>query len=997
MGMTFKAGVSMLALCSAGAAWAQQAPSNPTTSVAPGTAAQPLDATQGPATPAEVQDEPGAPSEGAADIVVTGSRIQRKDYVSASPVVTTTGEALKATGAVAIENSLNQLPQFVPGSNSGGGGATLAASAGRATLNLRGLGDRRTLVLLDGRRLPPASAFNVTDVNIIPQSLVESVETITGGASAVYGSDAIAGVVNFRTKRRFDGLQLDAQIGNNFEGQRLAADASLAGGFSGFSDRLTGIFTTSYTKRERIRGRELPFYRSGLLSSFLGTGTFAPSATNLPTQAAVNAQFANLPAGTVRNTAALGFNGNGTLFAQNPGLNYLGLLNDGDYLIAGGGVRQTSGADQDIERPLERYTAFGRLSFELSDAATIYAQGLYARTDTQSSIGFSLTQFITATVSANNPFIPAGLRAVLNSRPNPAASFQINKRFVEVPVRSYDARFETSQIIVGVRGETGLGDWTYDVYGSRDRNIIDNRIASAVIASRVNQLLQASDGGRSLCAGGYNPFGLGAAQSTSQSCVDYISRDVPIPERIEQNTVEAAVQGTLVTLPAGDAKLSISADWRENKYRYSPGADLVANDVFAFNQAAPTRGRTSVKEVAGEVFVPLIHDTTLIQSLNVTGGVRYSDYNVTGGITSYKGEVEWTPVRGLLVRGGYQRANRAPNVGELFSSPTGTQVQVGNPPVGGDPCDSRSAARSGASGAQLRNLCIATGIPAATVDSYSLLTAAAAATNTGNLTLDPETATTYTVGAVLRPGFSSPWASGLSLSVDYYDIKIRNVISTVAGNTALSRCYNLDGSNPTYSTANPFCTLISRDTSGQINNIALPYLNLGGIQTRGLDIQVDYALDLGAVGVAEGLKLSMNSVFSYLDSYQVQGLPGTPFQEFRGTIDYTNSLPLPRWRWLSTAGIGYNGVDVGVRWRHLNAMRDVSSVISTVVAAGVPAYDVFDITGRITVNDRFSLRLGVTNVGDRQPPVVQGTAGFTLPGTYDIIGRSFYVGVTSRF
>ncbi len=999
--MICKAGVSVLALVMANGASAQQAPQNSTATVAPDGSSQPLASTsgelppQGPATPAAMQAE--TPDEKVADIVVTGSRIQRKDYVSASPVVTTTSDALKASGSVSVEGSLNQLPQFVPGSNSGGGGATLAASAGRATLNLRGLGDKRTLVLLDGRRLPPASAFNVTDVNIIPQSLIESVETITGGASAVYGSDAIAGVVNFRTKRHFDGLQLDAQLGNNFEGQRLTVDSSIAGGFSALDDKLTGIFTGGYTKRERIRGKELPFYQAGLLSSFLGTGTFAPSATNLPGQAAVNAQFANLAAGTVRNTAALGFNSNGTLFAQNPGLNYVGPLGDGNYLIAGGGVRQTSGADQDIERPLERYSAFGKLSYDFSDAATLYVQGLYARTDTQSSIGFSLTQFLTATVSANNPFIPASLRQVLNSRPNPNASFQINKRFVEVPVRSYDARYETSQILVGLRGKIGLGDWTYDVYGSRDRNIINNQISSAVIGSRVNQLLQASDGGRSLCAGGYNPFGLTAAQSTSQACIDYISRDVPIPERIEQNTVEAAIQGTLVTLPAGDAKLSVSGDWRENKYTYSPGADLVNNDVFAFNQAAPTYGRTSVREIAGEVFVPLIHDTPLIQSLNVTGGIRYSDYNVTGGITSYKGEMEWTPFRGLLIRGGYQRANRAPNVGELFSSPTGTQVQVGNPPVGGDPCDARSAARAGANGAQLRALCIATGVPAATVDSYSLLTAAAAATNTGNINLKPETAQTYTAGVVVRPKFVSPWMSGLSFSIDFYDIKIRDVISTVAGNTALSRCYNLDGSNASYNTANPFCTLISRDAGGQINNIALPYLNLGGVKTRGLDIQVDYALDLGEINLVQGAKLSLNSVFSYLDSYQVQGLPGTPFQEFRGTIDYTNSLPLPRWRWLSTANFGYGGFDLGVRWRHLNAMRDVSSVISTVVAPGVPAYDLFDVTGRIAVNDRFSMRMGVTNIGNRRPPVVQGTAGFTLPGTYDIVGRSFYVGVTTRF
>lgn len=992
--MLLKGGVSFVALSIAVAANAQ-APIDAATAASPAPAV--AQSTEGEAPAASLGDGNPTTSAPEGEIVVTGSRIQRKDYVSASPVVTTSSDALKASGAISVEGSLNQLPQFTPGSNSGGGGASLAASAGRATLNLRGLGDKRTLVLLDGRRLPPASAFNVTDVNIIPQAIVESVETITGGASAVYGSDAIAGVVNFRTKRKFDGLQLDAQLGNNFEGQRLTADASVAGGFSAFDDRLTAVFTGSYTKRDRIRGKELDFYKEGLLSSYLGQGTFAPSGTNLPTQAAVNAQFANLAPGTVRNTAALGFNDNGSLFGQTGAYNYGGPIGDGNYLVAGGGVRQTSGADQDIERPLERYAAFGKLSFKFSDAATLYVQGLYARTDTQSSIGFSLTQFLTATVSASNPFIPSSLRAVLNSRPDPTASFQINKRFVEVPVRSYDARYETSQIILGLRGDIGLGDWNYDIYGSHDRNVIHNQISSAVIASRVNQLLGAADGGRSLCAGGYNPFGLSAAQATSQACIDYISRDVPIPEDIEQNTVEFAVQGTVVTLPAGDAKLSISADWRENMYRYSPGSDLVNNDVFAFNPAAATYGRTDVKEIAGELFVPVIHDTPFVQSLNVTGGIRYSDYNVTGGITSYKGEVEWTPVRGLLVRGGYQRANRAPNVGELFSSPTGTQVQVGNPPVGGDPCDSRSAARAGANGAQLRALCIATGLPAGTADSYTLLTAAAAATNTGNINLTPETAETFTAGAVVRPRFSSPWASGLSLSVDFYDIKIRNVISTVAGNTALSRCYNLDGSNPNYDPQNEFCRLVSRDAAGQINNISLPYLNLGGLKTRGVDIQVDYALDLGEIGAIQGARVSINSLFSYLDSYQIQNLPGTPFQEFSGTIDYTNNLPLPKWRWLTTFNAGYEGAEIGLRWRHLNAMRDVSSVISTIVAPGVPAYDVFDVVGRIAVNDRFSLRLGVTNIADRAPPVVQGTAGFTLPGTYDIVGRSFYVGVTTRF
>ena len=996
-------GVSALALLWASAATAQTMTADPATVPAPDASSLPAAAdqtspallpTQGAATPAEVQDA-GDPAE--KEIVVTGSRISRSDYTSASPIVTTNQEALKATGAVNVEQSLNQLPQFIPGSGSQGGGASAAASAGRATLNLRGLGDRRNLVLLDGRRLPPSTVFNVTDVNIIPQSLIESVETITGGASAVYGSDAISGVVNFRTRRNINGIEIDGQIGNTFRADRQTADISAVGGWTSGDDRLNIVGAVGYTKRAELTGAERSFFDLGILSSFIGQGTFVPSATNLPSQAAVNGAFANQPAGTVGRTNPLGFNDNGSLFSQVGATNYAGPTT-GFYTTFGNTVRQPVARQQSIERPLERFNAFGKAEYKVADGLTVYAQALFNRTDARTNVGNSLTQFITVNVSAANPFIPASLRAVLASRPNPTANFSINRRFVELPSRVFDTSFETSQFIVGARGRLGFGDWTYDIYGARDRNVIHDAIAPGVIGSRVNQLLQAGDGGRSLCAGGYNPFGLANAMAISPECTAFITRQITRDEDIRQNTVEGAIQGTLLALPAGDLKLSVVGTYRENKYVFTPDAALVAGDVFATNQTNPTRGRTNVKEIAGELFVPVLRDTPFFHALNLSLGARYSDYNVTGGATTYKAEVEWSPVEMVLLRGGYQRAIRAPNIGELFSSATGAQVQIGSPPASGDPCDVRSVSRTGTGGAQLRTLCIATGVPTALVDSYNFTTVAIPVTNSGNLALDPEKASTKTAGIVLRPRFASPLLRNLSLSVDYYDISISDVISTVAGNTALAKCYNQDGSNPSFDAGNTFCGLIARDQTGGITNVALPYLNLGGLKTRGIDVQLDWSVLLGSLGNGGDARVSINTLVSYLDSYQIKNFPADAFQEFAGTIDATNSLPLPRWRYTTTGNLTLGAVDVGLRWRHLNAMRDVTSIIRPASpAAGVPSYDLFDLTGRIAVNERFQLRAGVTNLFDKKPLVVAGTPGNTLPGTYDVLGRSFYVGFKARF
>ena len=308
--------LSSIALCSLALATAANAQSDPAADQPPPEAS--VDPTTEPETTTPAAQDDGT-------IVITGSRIARQDYVSTSPIITVGQDTIAQTPSVNVEGTLNQLPQFVQGQNQSAIGAV--ASGGRASLNLRGLGETRNLVLLNGRRMPLSNAFAVVDVNLIPPNIIENVETISGGASAVYGSDAISGVVNFITRRRFEGIQVDARVGSSFVGDAGTRSIALLGGVGTGDDRGHALVSISYSERDVLWGYKRPeFFSQGVLSSFIGQGTYIPSATNLPNQAVVNTVFGRygVAPGAVPNARNLGFNDDGTLFAQIGANNYRG-------------------------------------------------------------------------------------------------------------------------------------------------------------------------------------------------------------------------------------------------------------------------------------------------------------------------------------------------------------------------------------------------------------------------------------------------------------------------------------------------------------------------------------------------------------------------------------------------------------------------------------------------------------------------------------------------
>lgn len=943
---------------------------------------------------------PAAPAAAAepaiASVVVTGSKIARRDYASPSPIVTTPKEVLQESGNVTLEATLNQMPQFTPSGTASNGGQ---GGGARATLDLRGLGDNRNLILLDGRRMPLSSAFGQVDINTIPQSIVDGIETISGGASAVYGSDAMSGVVNFKTLRKLKGVVLDVQYGNSQKNDARKLSPSLTAGTEFAEGKGYALISLSYDERQGLSGSKRPFFRLGVPSGFIGTSTYLPNAGNLPSQDALNSVFAKYGVSkAVPRTNNLGFNDNGTLFSQTGAVNYLGPV-DSSYAIIGGNVRMPVLPQSDLVNALRRENVFNKIEYRFTPELTGYAQLLHTHSVAHTNSGGSLTQFglgANTTVPLSNPFIPNDLRTILASRPNASAPFLWNTRFVGVPAKQWDEEYNTDQLLAGMRGTIPFKDWTWDAYVSADRSVHDQTLFNAVLSSRVQELLNAPNGGTGICTGGFNPFGIANSTSLSASCRNYISTTAISKEKLTQRIAEVSAQGTLFELPAGEVQLSTSANYRKNTYAFLPDSQLAAQNIEAVIASQRSSGATAVKEIAAELRVPLLADLPFVKNLAVSPGYRLSDYDVSGRASTYKVDLEWVPVRNLMVRGGVQHSIRAPNIGELFSAATGAQTQFGSPPNGGEPCDVRTSVRTGANGASIRALCLATGVPASVVDTYTFPTVATSTLSSGNPNLKPEVADTQTLGAVFTPQFSHPLFAQVSGSIDFYKIKIADTISAVPAGSALNKCFNLDGTNPTYSPANPFCQLISRDSNGLLTQIAAPYLNLGLLKTSGMDLQLDWRFKLGAIGLSDSLgSFGVNTAISVMNSYQSQALPGDAVQEFKGTVGL---VIRPEWQSTTTFRYDLGTASMNLRWRHIPAMKDITSVTRPASpTAGVESYDIFDLGARYALSKSTDLRFGINNLLNRDPASVPGNQNLTLASTYDIIGRSYYLGMRTKF
>ena len=1023
------------------------------------------------------------------EVVVTGSRIARRDYVADSPIVSVGPKAIENTGDITLERTLTQLPQVV---NTNGAQVNNGGN-GQVNFALRGIGSTRTLVLVDGRRITPSNASGVVDINTIPAALIENIEIITGGASSAYGSDAIAGVANFKLKHNFQGLVIDSQynIAEAGDGEQQGVNITAGGNFADGRGNATVSF--GYANRDAVfygarPGVQIPgFADFGLPNaSILAFGGFSgtipqgsasalanfgvnaagnnTTGANSFTQAAVNTVLGRygVAAGTVAVNAstAFGFNTDGTLFFK--GVNYKGPTDTLDFQTipqtplngalggaAGNGPgAYNTGALNYALLPQTRYNAYASANYKINDHVEAYGQFIYtqytsatvlaptpAAGSPATAVGAATTPSTGFLVPATNPLIPADLRTLLASRPNPNAPFLFNKRFTEFGFRNATIQYDTFQFLTGLRGDipdAGNHELTYDVYATYGRTTRDDVQTGNLNRTAFRQLLESPTGNLGNCTG-YNPFG---QNGVSQACRNLLSPTTKNLTTFTQRQVEATLNGRAFTLGlmdkfGGDFRFALGSIYRQDRYQFIPDAIAAAtetvgtvgsntnpfnnaNALAGFNAAQAIQGVTDVYEVYGELLVPVAHDLPFMQRLDLDLGARFSDYNFSSlgrenqlNTTTYKAELNWKATDYLTLRGGYNRAVRAPNVGELFTPQQTNFAAIGNPGVlgSGDPCDRASAYLTGANAASVRALCIAQGVPAGALSTFSQQSSQAPSTSGGNPNLNVERANTYTGGFVIQPKFSNPLFARMSLSVDYYNISIQGYITNIATSTSLSKCYNADGSNPTYSLNNVFCQAIARDPgTGQLSSSQSTSANVGGLKTSGIDAQFDWGFALSALPMLnlddKWGSLSFNLVANWLNDLDFKTTPTDRYQQNRGTISSQGYTPV----WKAVAAVNYSvgPFDFGVTERYYGDAEDASCIGLTTVctARGVPATFYTNLTGRWRVNDTLELRAGVDNVTDQDPRFFtsgSSSQAFSDGSTYDFIGRRYFVALKARF
>jgi iron complex outermembrane recepter protein len=960
------------------------------------------------------------------EIVVTGSLISRRDTTSSSPISTVSGDDLASNPSPSLDRAIGQLPQFSGAQGAaevGDSQANVGFTGGQSFSDLRGLGPNRSLVLLDGRRLMSSSPDGAIDLNTIPSALIGSVEVITGGASATYGSDAVAGVVNFRLLNRLDGFELSTKGSITDQGDGATWSISGAFGSSFADDRGRFMMALEYANRNTVDGADRLFF-SGIRQlarppeGYIAAGGFGGPP---PTIASVNAILATYAgttpiAGSGAYNGAIGLNGDGTVFTTLAGTNavqnYRGLNNGvlGLNISANGRQVQVAlGNYFAVQVPLKRYTAFAKFEYDLSEDISLYSQFNYLNSKAVSQNGPASSRGANPLiVPLTSPFVTgnAALQSILASTARPATgNLTVIKLLSEVGNRSVAFDYDVWQAQLGFKGTIPGTSLDWNLHSSYGRSQYLNTLGGDVSIAAMTSVLNGTANFRGQngdCIGfAYNPFGNAAL---SPGCREFVTRTHKNTNDQSQTIVEATVQGPLFSLPAGELKFAAGVGHRSTSFDYLPDTSLRLNDSLGFGFSGAAAGEQKVNEVFTELLVPILSDKPFFNEVTANLGYRYSDYNGFGGQQTYKADLIWRPADLIMFRGGYSRAIRAPGLGNLFGPTSVSQLPIGVGPNAGDPCASGSIFRTGAAASQVQALCIAQGVPAALFPTYTLGSPTVAGQDGSNPNLTPEKATTYSFGMVLTPQLNSPWFDRLQLSVDYYNIRLKDAIGTLALTDILPRCFNSDGvSNPSYALNNPFCDRITRNTTtGEIALGRQGQFNFATFTVSGIDAQINWRIALEAFGLsAEAGHLTINSTASYLREYRVAGLLGSPTFNYAGTAGFGGvggGISHPEWKVNTSLSYGRDGFTTTLNWRHIS--RQVHSDLLSNPASTSPAiaaYNYLDLNAQFDVAKLFTLGFGVSNLTDKTPPFISAAPLTTDAATYDVIGRTFFASLKAKF
>jgi iron complex outermembrane receptor protein len=929
-----------------------------------------------------------------AEVVVTGSRLVRSDLSAPSPTTVIGEDAVQLSGDTTVEQVLNELPQLSAGNNSS---VNSAGGSGVLTANLRGLGATRTLTLVNGRRFIPANGAGSVDLATIPNALVKRVEIITGGASAVYGSDAITGAVNFLLRDDFEGFEVGAQYGESSasDGQSVSYDALFGTNLAEGRGNLTLFVARSTRDPVMMQDRDFSSVPLNAALGPSGSGNIPGGRVSLS-----GAQMAALNLGAGAGVVPVGPEGcstpvNSIRFADNGRVmrhcdpetlfNYA----DGNYLL----------------RPLDRWQLSGLAHYSFNDHVQAYMDVHYALAQNEFQQAPDSLAIVTGTNPyfevlnyATNPVLTPDVRALFVNNPmifdptgsgNARISGGISRRVSELGLRNFSFERATIGSTMGLRGDFGVGDntWRWDVFGQYHRSRTDENVQGTMSPARMslglNSIINGS--GQVVCATPIlgcvpvNPFGF---DSISTAAARFISPARSSSDLFERKVAGASLAGEIFALPGGNVSAAVGVEFRDDDYRYMPGATDLAGEYGSASRGI-TLGGYSVSEAFAEVRVPLLSDQPFAHVLALEGAARYSDYSNFGGANTWRAGLEWGPVDWLRFRSAFNVAIRAPNISELFAP-----ITEGFSP-GNDPC----AAIRNPSEAQ-RDFCVQQGVPAAERNNFVQAALGFSQFSGGNPGLREETSETMTVGAVLR----LPFLDRFNLAVDYYEIEVDDAVSTMNAQTTLDVCYQLLDAN-----SEP-CRAITRlPGSGQVYQVRASNSNIGSLSVEGVDLTVDYTFNLprlpGPGDGASELGLLLHTGWLFKRESQIIGAPVIDCAGYFGSCTAQGAGGSPDFKALFMATYNSGPLMVRSQVRHLGALDPLANIAATTpVQADAVTY--VDFSGSWRFNDAFEVYAGIDNAFDADPPLLTSSWGGdanTDVTLYDVIGRRYFLGMRARF
>ena len=927
------------------------------------------------------------------EVIVTGTRITRRDFASPSPVYTLSGDSIRLQGFPTVEEVLNRLPQFSPSFGRTMGYKEVEYGIEESSINLRGLGSERTLVLLDGTRLGAGGTHGVINTNVLPSVMMERVEVLTGGASSVYGPDAISGVVNFITRRDFTGFELSGnyEISDESDADVWSVNAAAGSSFGEGRGNISGFI--DYYQRDPLSAGDRDFSQAVLQDD-----AYAAS------QGVINydpvGQFVEMgsfyvPTGLIAFPTPL------------PGQSEFGPVTFDES----GNPRTLSFPDElfnyapyyNLQNELERTSGRLLVNYQFSDSLSGTLDFLGSHHEDKQQWA-PAAQYLAVQTNLDNPLLTPANREYLEIFEyfgDGIAHIDLFRRFNELgeDSRFVDWESDNWRIALGLDGQFGNGwEWQIDYqYGKQDTDI--SLEGGANIANLQQGLLVDPSTGECFdTSNGCVPVNLFAPGLMSTEAIDFIRADpATIDSESEIQQLLLFTEGEVDFLLPLSLGFGVELRWEDGKYE--PDPELLAGDVAGYDPVAGIDGDYDMAEAFVEVFVPLLRERKFAHELSLEAGLRYSDHSEVGDFWTWKSGLSWAPVASLRFRAMFQRATRAPNLEEMFYFAWEEQGLAGSPldPEDiHDPC----AAYLDPVGNGHTELCVAQGIPEDQVgtwvpDPLFLRTSRSA----GNRDLDPEKADTWTVGVVWQPSR----IQGLSAALDWYNIDIEDALQWIDSGLALDTCFEVGQVDSEY------CQAFGRAADGNIAWDLSTYRNLSKLTSEGIDLQVEFSMD--APGELPGqfrLALLANwnlesrgQASSQSTEFECEGLFGNPCG--------ANSFgAYPEYRTMTTLGYAVGDLSAQMQWHWIDEMENgwneypawwMDENSGPLAADTVDSTSYFDLNASWQATEQLNLTAGIINLTDEDPPIWGSQARWfnTNSALYDTLGRRYHLSMRWRF